>query len=79
MSITVPGAVETKPDPEAQAWLVRHEAGPFGRLLMSAGLTKRELAERLGVSAHQVSVWKQNPPLYALAYLELYVKLKEAK
>lgn len=46
----------------------------FTELLKKLGLTKREFAERLGVSPHQVSVWKEKPPRYAMAYLELLLK-----
>ena len=50
----------------------------FLSLLKRAGFSKAELARRLGVSAQTVSEWKGNPPRYALVYLGLYVKVKEA-
>ena len=50
----------------------------FRILLKRAGFSKAELARRLGVTAQTVSDWKGDPPRYALAYLGLYVKVKEA-
>ncbi len=52
---------------------------PFTVLLAKSGLTKAELSRRLGITAHQVSVWGPNAPRYAMAYLELLVKLKEVQ
>ncbi len=51
----------------------------FPELLAAAGLTKAELSRRLGITAHQVTVWKNAPPAYAVAYLKLLVELREAK
>jgi len=42
-------------------------------LLERAGLTKAELARRLGITANAVSLWKGVPPQYAVAYLELLI------
>ena len=50
----------------------------FPDLLAAAGLTKAELARRLGITAHQVTVWKDAPPKYAVAYLELVIRIREA-
>ena len=44
----------------------------MNELLIEAGLTKAELARRLGLDPHTVSRWGDNPPTYALAYLRLY-------
>lgn len=46
----------------------------FSELLRRAGIVKSELARRLGVTANAVSRWGDNPPKYALAYLELLVE-----
>ena len=46
---------------------------PFIELLVRAGLTKAELARRLGITARAVAGWKDEPPGYAVAYLELLV------
>lgn len=43
------------------------------RLLTKAGITKAELARRLGVTANAVSKWKDSPPRYAITYLELLI------
>lgn len=48
----------------------------FTELLDHTGMTKSKLARALGVTATCVSGWGNNPPRYALAYLEL---LKEYK
>lgn len=46
----------------------------FKKLLLEAGITKAELARRLGVSPDCVSAWKDKPQKYAVTYLELLVK-----
>lgn len=43
----------------------------FTDFLKKTGITKAQLARELGVSARQVSKWQDNPPQYAIAYLEL--------
>lgn len=49
------------------------------RLLTLAEMTQRELARRLGVHPSTVSTWKrEGAPEYALAYLRLYVSVREA-
>lgn len=48
----------------------------FENYLKSLGMTKKDLSERLGVSTTSVSKWGDNPPRYALAYLELAMKVK---
>jgi transcriptional regulator with XRE-family HTH domain len=52
---------------------------PFGELLSRAGLTKAELARRLGVTANAVSKWGNDPPRYAVAYLELLVEYNRVR
>ena len=42
-------------------------------LLQRAGISKAELARRLGLSANNVSGWHDNAPRYATAYLELLI------
>ncbi len=48
----------------------------FKDLLDFAGVTKAELARRLGLNPRTVSAWGSNPPSYAVAYLELLVEYK---
>ena len=45
------------------------------KLLERAGITKAELARRLGLTPNGVSKWKGNPPRYAVAYLECLIEL----
>ena len=47
----------------------------FVGLLKRAGLTKAELARRLGLNIRTVSSWRDSPPRYAVAYLELLVEV----
>jgi transcriptional regulator with XRE-family HTH domain len=42
----------------------------FTARLKAMGLDRAKLAARLGLSREQVSRWKDNPPQYALAYLD---------
>ena len=51
----------------------------FDDLLKDAGLKKKELAELLGLKQQTVSAWQGSPPHYAIAYLELYIKHKDAE
>ena len=46
----------------------------FRELLNRAGITKAELARRLGITEGGVHKWKDSPPRYAVAYLELLVE-----
>lgn len=46
----------------------------FKDLLVRAGVTKAELARRLGLSPRGVSNWKNKPPDYAVAYLRLLIE-----
>lgn len=43
-------------------------------LLRQAGITKTELAKRLGVHKATITNWKHQPPQYAVAYCELLVQ-----
>jgi len=52
------------------------EADEFIDLLRRSGLTRRGLAGRLGLSPESISRWRV-PPLYALAYLRLAVRVRE--
>ena len=45
-------------------------------LLSRSGLSKRELARRLGMHTNTVSRWTELPG-YARAYLTLYVAIKD--
>ncbi len=56
--------------------LSESRAGRFESLLRSAGLTKIELAHRLGKRESSVCRWGDKVPEYALAYLELMVASK---
>jgi DNA-binding XRE family transcriptional regulator len=45
----------------------------FRGVLERAGITKAELARRLGLNSRTVSAWGEEVPRYALAYLELLI------
>lgn len=47
----------------------------FDELLKRAGITKAELARKLGITPNTISTWKSEPPQYATAYLELLIAL----
>mgnify|MGYP001606336853 CR=1 FL=1 len=51
----------------------------FEELLKRAGLTKAELARRLGLTANAISRWRNNPPRYAVAYLEQMIEFNRIK
>jgi len=51
----------------------------FEGLLDRAGITKAELARRLGITANGVSKWGNSPPKYATAYLELLVEYNRVR
>ena len=53
------------------------ESTKFKALIDRSGLTRKELADRLGVS-EKTTFWKI-APRYATAYLELYIEHKEAE
>jgi hypothetical protein len=46
----------------------------FIQLLHESRLKKSALAKRLGVQPGTVTIWKENAPTYALAYLRLYIE-----
>ncbi len=41
------------------------------------GWSKKDLADKLGISRVAVSKWADSPPSYAIAYLELALKIKD--
>lgn len=43
-------------------------------LLERAGITKAELARRIGIRRETISGWKEDWPRYAVAYLELLIE-----
>jgi DNA-binding transcriptional regulator YiaG len=51
----------------------------FSQLLERAGISKAELARRLGVTAQCVTRWGSDAPGYAIAYLELLVKYNRVR
>ena len=51
----------------------------FKELLKRAGITKAELARRLGLSQNTVSSWRDDPPRYAAAYLELLIEFNRVR
>lgn len=51
----------------------------FDDLLKQSGLKRYELADLLGITRDTISRWQGNPPHYAIAYLELYIKHKDAE
>ncbi len=52
---------------------------PFEALLERAGLTKADLARKLGVSTRAIAYWKESPPEYAKAYLELLIEFNRGR
>ena len=46
----------------------------FKDLLEHAGLRKSDLARKLGITPDAISRWKDKPPKYAVAYLELLIE-----
>ena len=51
----------------------------FAVLLGRAGITKAELARRLGITANAISKWGNSPPRYATAYLELIIEFNRVR
>lgn len=49
----------------------------FRDLLRRSGLTKAQLAKHLELHQNTVTNWGNDAPGYALAYLRLYVRIKE--
>lgn len=45
----------------------------FEELLKRAGITKAELARKLGITPNTISTWKGEQPQYATAYLDLLI------
>lgn len=51
----------------------------FLELIGRAGLTKAELARRLGVTPNAVTKWGRSAPRYAVAYLVLLIELNRLR
>lgn len=51
----------------------------FPELLVRAGITKAELARRLSLTPNTVASWKNQPPGYAVAYLELLIEYNRVR
>jgi predicted transcriptional regulator len=51
----------------------------FSGLITRAGITKAELARLLGITSNAVSKWGDNPPRYAVAYLELLIEFNRVR
>lgn len=51
----------------------------FKVLLIRAGITKAQLSREIGISARSISAWKNNPPRYAVAYLELLIEYNRVR
>lgn len=52
----------------------------FEALLARAGITKAELARRLGLTPNAVSKWRHGKvPKYATAYLELLIEYNRVR
>ena len=49
----------------------------FTRLVRQAGLNKVELADRLGIKVNTVYAWKDSPPQYVIAYLEVLTEYNQ--
>ena len=46
----------------------------FTELLKRAGISKAELARKLGMNPRSISAWGEDAPRYAVAYLELLIE-----
>lgn len=51
----------------------------FTQLLERAGITKARLARILKVDPSSVTRWGENPPAYAVAYLELLIEYNRVR
>ena len=51
----------------------------FRNILRRAGITKAELSRRLGLTENGVGKWRDSPPRYALAYLELLIEYNRVR
>lgn len=46
----------------------------FAHLLKQAGMRKADLARVLGITPNAIAKWGSNPPIYAVAYLEMKIE-----
>jgi len=51
----------------------------FKNLLERAGISKTKLALKLGLHQNTVSNWGNNPPQYAIAYLDLLIEYNRVR
>ena len=51
----------------------------INNLLERAGINKAELARRLKMHPNSISNWGDNPPGYAVAYLELLIEYNRVR
>lgn len=51
----------------------------FNELLQRAGLSKAELARRFLIHVNTPTNWKDEPPGYAIAYLELLIEYNRVR
>lgn len=51
----------------------------FIQVLRRAGITKAELARRLKLTENGVAKWRDSPPGYALAYLNLLIEYNRVR
>lgn len=51
----------------------------FFELLEHAGITRAELARRLGLRPNTIYNWANNAPRYAAAYLELLISYNRVR
>lgn len=51
----------------------------FRDLVKRAGTNKAELSRTLGLNETTASSWRDNPPRYAVAYLELLIKYNRVR
>lgn len=47
--------------------------------LKEAGLTKSLLSQNLGLHPNTVTLWQDNPPKYARAYVDILIRYQRAK
>lgn len=63
-------------------WYMLNSVGEYMQLdalLSRSGITKADLARRLGVTPNGVCKWKYRLPQYAVAYLELLIEYNRVR